>query len=117
MSLEPYLITNDYLVWFNDSEAYNINRVEILRLNFNKIFLSIHIFNHKTDLTKRGGFEKIDLHYTNLADMNLSYANLKNAVMNNTNLRNAILPEGFFSDNQKIQISHLKKMKIPGLRM
>lgn len=41
MSLEPYLITNDYLVWFNDSEANSINRVEILRLNFNKIFPSI----------------------------------------------------------------------------
>lgn len=49
--------------------------------------------------------------------MNLSYANLKNAVMTNTNLRNTILPDGFFSDNQKIQISHLKEMKILGLLM
>lgn len=66
---------------------------------------------------RRAGFEGANLRVADLREADLGGADLRGADLTNANLRNAFLPDGFTSDNQTIQLKHLSKMKIPGLRI
>ncbi len=58
-----------------------------------------------------------DLSSADLRNADLRGTNLLNASLIHTNLRGTILPDGYINYSQMMQMAHLLKMGIPGLKM
>lgn len=93
--LDPYLNFNGFL-WFNNVD--DINKSEILRYNFNKIFNPFFSYHGGKGLNERGYFVGLNLNNAYFANANLRKVNIRKANLRKADLSGADLSGADLSD-------------------
>ena len=105
---------------YADLRYANLNNANLYRAILRHVKLSdadLRFASLKHADLKNADLRHADLRCADLSYADLSYVDLSCADLRDTKLMNAILPNGFTSDNQAIQIAHLKEMNMPGLKI